>query len=117
MEIVESIHHLVEIGSGNSFRKFAGIGNKIKEFTSSDVLEHDGEAIVGGLIFFFIGSVFPDADQFNQILVVEDLHDVELMFEGFKGGGLFFVLLDGDESALFIFTEFDSGLGEGYCAW
>jgi hypothetical protein len=40
--------------------------------------------------------------------MIKKLHDVELMLECFKGGGLLLVLLDGDQSALLVLSKFDS---------
>lgn len=65
MQIVKSIHHLMEISSGNFFWEFARFGNEVKKFSSSHVFQHNGEAIVSGFIFFFVSGVFSDTDEFN----------------------------------------------------
>ena len=117
MQIMKSIHHLMEVGPGNSFREFTSVGHKVKELTSAHILQHNGEAVVCALILFLVCSVISNTNQFDQILVVEDLHDIELVLESFKGRGFLLVLFDGDESALFVFSQFDSRLKKRYCAW
>lgn len=102
MKIVKAIHHLVEVGPGDSLGELAGVSNKVEEFSSTDVLEDDGETVVGCLIFLLVSCVFTDADQLDQILMVELLHDVELMLESLKGGGFLLILFDGHEPSLFI---------------
>ena len=59
-------------------------------------------------VLFFVCGVFSDADEFNQVFVVELLHDVKFVLKGVKSGCFFLVFLDGDQSSLFVFTEFDS---------
>ena len=82
MQVVQTVHHLMEVGPWHFFWEFAGVSHEIEEFSSSNELQHDGEAVVGGLISFFVGGIFPDTDQFDQILVIEGFHDLELVFEG-----------------------------------
>lgn len=117
MQIVKSVHHLVEVGSGHFLRELASVSNEVEELSSSHVLQHNGKTIVCSLIFFLIGGVFSHADEFYQILVVQLLHDVELMLQSLEGGGFLFVLLDGDESARLVFAEFNSKWMKEYCAW
>jgi hypothetical protein len=49
--------------------------------------------------------------------VVELLHDVELVLEGIQSGGLLLVFLDGDQSALLVFSQLDPASQTKYCAW
>lgn len=82
----------MEISSCNFFWKFSSIGHEIKQLTSSNILQNDGETVVGNLIFLFISCILPDTYKFNQILMIKLLHDVELMLESLESCGLFFVL-------------------------
>lgn len=117
MKIVKAIHHLVEIGPRDPLGEFAGVGNKVKEFSSTNVLQDDGEAVVGSLILLLVSCVFTDADEFDQILMVKLLHDVEFMLESLKSGSFLLILFDGHESSLFILAKLDSVSKKEYCAW
>lgn len=117
MKVMESIHHLMEIGPGNFFREFAGVGHKIEKFAPSDVLQYDGETAIGDFVFLLVSGVFPDTDEFDQIFVVQLLHDVEFVLESLQGGGFLFVLLDGHEPAVFVLAQLDPALKQTYCAW
>jgi len=70
MHVVNSIHHLMKVCSGNSLRKFAGLSYKIEKFSSARILEHNGEATDALVIGFFVDCGFFDAYQFNQILMI-----------------------------------------------
>ena len=75
MHVVKAIHHLMEVGPGNFFWEFTSLGNKVKELPSSNKLEDNGETIVCCFIFVFIGGIFPDTEQFNQIFMLKLLHN------------------------------------------
>jgi hypothetical protein len=104
MKVMKSVHHLMEVGPGDSFRELASISHKVEELTSADIFEYDGEATVGSLISLLVGGVFPNADKFDQVLMVEGFHDGQLMLEGVEGGCFLLVFLDGHKSSLLVFT-------------
>jgi len=104
MHVMESIHHLVEVGPTNFFCKLSSLSNEIKEFSSSHIFQNDSETVICGLILFLVDSVFPHTQQFYQILMIQLFHNVELMFQSFQGGCLFFVFLDGHQISLGIFS-------------
>lgn len=108
MHVMEAVHHLVEVGPGNLFRELASLCHEVEELTSSNELKHDGETAVGGFILILIGGVLSDTDQFDQVLMVELLHDAQLMLEGVEGGSFLLVFLDGDGVALFIGSQLHS---------
>jgi hypothetical protein len=93
MHVVNSIHHLMKVCSGNSLWKFPGFSYKIEKFSSTGILEHNGEATGTLLIGFFVDCWFFDAYQLNEILMNEFLHDCQLLLEGLEGRCFVFVLL------------------------
>ena len=79
MHVVEPIHHLMEIGSGNDFWEFSCISNKIKEFASTHVLQNNSKTFISGLILFFVDGIFPDVNKTNQIFMIKIFHNIEFM--------------------------------------
>ena len=67
VHVMESVHHLVEVGAGDFLGKLAGFGNVVEQLTASHVLDHDGEALESGLIFFLIGSIFANIDELDEV--------------------------------------------------
>jgi hypothetical protein len=60
---MKTIHHLMEVSTGDLLRELASFSNKIKELTSADVLKDDGKTRESGLILTFIGGIFSDIHQ------------------------------------------------------
>ena len=81
VHVVEAVHHLVEVGSGDDFGELASVGNKIKELSTAHILKNDGEALVSRFILFFVGGVLSHSHKLDQVLVVEVFHDTELMLQ------------------------------------
>lgn len=79
MKVIESIHHLVEICSGNFLRELSSLSHKVKEFSTANELQDDGKAGVCGLVFVLKCGVLSNGKQFDQIFMVKLLHDVEFM--------------------------------------
>ncbi len=69
----------MEISSGNFLWEFASVCNEVKKLSSSHVFQHNSKTIVSCFIFFLVSGVFSDTDEFDKILVVKLLHDVEFM--------------------------------------
>lgn len=65
VHVVEAVHHLVEVGSGDDFGELASVGNKIKELSTAHILKNDGEALVSRFILFFVSGVFPDSHKLD----------------------------------------------------
>jgi hypothetical protein len=116
VHVVQTVHHLVEVCSGHFLRELACFGNEIEELSSADVLQHDGETTVDRFILLLIGGVLTDADQFDQVFVVELLHDVELVLEGVQRRSFLLVLLDGHQVSVFVLPQLHSKWSNGYCA-
>jgi hypothetical protein len=60
---MKTIHHLMEVSTGDLLRELASFSNKIKELASADVLKDDGKTRESGLILTFIGGIFSDIHQ------------------------------------------------------
>jgi hypothetical protein len=81
VHVVEAVHHLVKVCSGDDFGELASVGDEIEELPSADVLEDDGKALVSRFILFFVGGVLSHSHKLDQVLVVEVFHDTELMLQ------------------------------------
>ena len=117
VHVVQPVHHLVEVGPRHLLRELAGLGHEIKQLSAADELQHDGEAGGGGLVFGLVGGVLSDAEQSDQVLVVELLHDSEFVLERLEGGRFFFVFLDGDLRAVLVDSQLDPASLKRYSAW
>jgi hypothetical protein len=81
VHVVEAVHHLVEVGSGDEFGELACVGDEIKELSAAHVFENDGKALVSRFILFFVGGVLSYSHKLDQVLVVKVFHDTELMLQ------------------------------------
>ena len=108
VHVVETIHHLVEVGPGDLFCEFSGIGDVVEELSSADVLEDDGETLVLGFVSAFVGGIFPNVDEFHEVVMVEDLHYTELVLQGVQIRSLFLISLDGHVSSIVVHSQLHS---------
>ena len=107
VHIVQSVHHLMEIGPGNNLREFSCVGNEIEQLTSSNVLQYNCKTFICRFILFFIGGVFSDIDQAHQVFVIQIFHNTELMLKNCEVSCFLFILFYRHLIALFVLTEFD----------
>ena len=70
MHVVDSIHHLVEVGPGHFFRKLAGLSYEVEKFSASCIFEDDGEAGGCELVAILEDGVLSYADQLDEVFVV-----------------------------------------------
>ena len=117
VHVVQPVHHLVEVGPRHLLREFTSLGHKIKQLSTPHELQHDGEAGGGGLVFGLVGGALSDAEQSDQVLVVELLHDPQFVLERLEGGGFFFVFFDGDLRAVLVDSQLDPASLKRYSAW
>jgi hypothetical protein len=94
----------------------SSFADEVKEICA-EVFHDDDHALLGGAVGVCHESLFADADEFDQVLVVEGLHEGEFMSEGLEGGGFRLVLFDGHQRAVLVLSEKDSKWIEEYSAW
>lgn len=60
VHIVDCIHQLVKVGSGDVGTEFPTNCYKVEEFSSTDIFENDCETGVSVPIAFLVGALGPD---------------------------------------------------------
>lgn len=111
MHVMQPIEHLLEVGAGNVGREPPSERDEIKQFSASDVLQYNCEALIAALIMlirgarlFLVGRIFPDVDQVDEILVVQLAQNAELVTQA----------LDVDHFTLETFYGYELAVG-GLC--
>lgn len=108
VHVIQSVHHLMEISSGNYFGEFSSIGDKVKQLATANVLKDNGKTLVCRFILFFVRGVLSHVDKADQVLMVKVFHNTELMLKNSEVGRFLFVFFDGYIIAVFVLAEFDS---------
>ena len=106
---VKSTNQLMEIGSSNIIFEMASTSYIIKQFSTFCEFDHNVGNFFNLAIFFMILLVLLHIDQFDNVLMVQLHHDIELVLQSLKIRSVyFFDNFDSDMFAsLFIKRQFN----------
>lgn len=100
VHVVDSIHHLVKVCSCDLLRELASVCYKVKQLSSSRELQHKCEAVACKLLSGLEDGVLPDTDQLDEVVVVQVLHGMQLIFHIIGEGGELFEFFEGHAISL-----------------
>ena len=116
VHVMQPVHHLMEVSPRHLLCELPRLSHKIKELAACRIFQDNSKAGLNSALGELIDRVLLDSNEPNQVFVVQLPHYLQLLLQGFKGGGFVLVLLDGHCLPLGIEAQLHSKLRGQYSA-
>lgn len=94
VHVMQPVHHLMEVSPRHLLCELPRLRHKIKELAACRIFQDNSKAGLNSALGELIDRVLLDCNEPNQVFVVQLPHYLQLLLQGFKGGGFVLVLLD-----------------------